>query len=458
VVGLAASLSLVGARPALAQKTQVAVLPFTGPGAAAARQGVLQGLGSRFAILAPAAYARAAKKLHVDGATEKGVLKVCKSLKCDAVVSGAVKKKRRKHTLTVVVRDGGSGRVLGKKAQTVKGAGHLAAAGATIGQGLDAFIEKGHHPEEPAPKVKGRGRGKTGPVAAAPAPAPAPAPEPAPAPAPAPAPESYFETTPAPRIERKAETSKRSLDLFEVQVALGMVVRRASLKSDTVKDSSYEGGAFSEILLRLDLYPLGPFVRGFARNIGIGLAYNHHLAVSTSLVDSTGEAVKVSTTSQEFLVDLRVRWAFLQKPTSPVLLVYAGFGLTDFKLGENAVLTSLEYRFLRFGIEGLVPILTPLIAVTAGVDVRPLLTVGQSAIDSLGRKSGGFAYALRAGLAGKVSFGLTYFATFEWLSHSVSFDGRTDITADQSVPPDRLESSKLSDGYIRFYAGLGYAL
>ncbi len=479
-------LSLLVAQPAEAAKRKVVVLTFAGAGGAAARSGVLQGLGKKVIQVRPGAYEDAADELSVDGSTAEGMVAICTKLKCDAVVKGVVKKKGRKITLTVTVHDGGTGDVLGRRAATVRGNRKLAAAGVAIGGACVTIAADGHF---------ARGKPKVKP----------PPPEPKPVvrrPPPEPVPEYKPEPPPKPRakpkkvaarskghhegdegdehvssgdddeegVRKSAYGSGRDLaGLFDVSIAVGLSSRRAAIDlvtpSGSTPPSSYDGGMYPEFTLRAGFFPLTLATKGFMRGLGLTIGYTRHLTISTKVKAAGGAETPVDTTSQELLLDLRLRWVILKSQSSPVVDVFAGFGLRDFSLATNqTVMTSLNYQFMHLGLEGGVPFGTPLVGAFVGFDVRPLFKVGEEATNHLGNKTSGLGFSIRGGLQGRhPGTGIFYFLSVEYLRFNLGFAGLTASGVDPSQPPpdgrkelDRADPTTGTDRYVRFWAGAGF--
>ena len=170
---------------------------------------------------------------------------------------------------------------------------------------------------------------------------------------------------------------------------------------------------------------------------------------------TTGEAVG-KTGSQQLLADLRLRYSFGDYVTA---LGLAGFGMHDFTLGTNDVLASLNYKFIRVGLSGIVPFGTPLLAAHVGFEVRPIISVGKEMANHFGSREGSFGWSLSAGLGGSLSFGLFYFTSFEYQSYSASFKGldAAGITPVANTP-DMGPASEGTDTYFRLWLGAGYAM
>ncbi len=462
-------------QPVVAQKKKVVVLPFSGPSAATARGGLVKALQRKANPISPVTYTNTGNQLGVDPSAASSMVAICSKLKCDAVIQGAVSRKGRRFTITVTVYDGGTGEVIGVKATTARGARRVVRSGKALGTECTALVQKGKYVRQkaapqPAPHAA---RPRIPPLPTTPPPSPAarkadisdiPQYKPL---------ASKTESAPDKKAitEEKKESEEEGIDqrtrkkslsgLFDVSVGIGLASRRyvlavAAPTPTSPKDSSYEGSVYSEITFHADLYPLVPFIGNFFRNIGFGASYSRHLSNSSWKPNQTD--LTIDTTSQELLLDIQYRWTILKKATSPVVSVLAGWGLRDFTLGQNDVLASLKYRFFRFGAEAIVPLGTPLMALFAGGDARPLIFVGQEAVYAWGSKNGGFGYSFRGGVRGRHSSGFFFLVTAEYLSFRTSFDGFDPSDMPRPGFPDRTEGTKGSDRFIRMWGGAGYAL
>jgi hypothetical protein len=259
-------------------------------------------------------------------------------------------------------------------------------------------------------------------------------------------------------LAAEADSGPRA-NLVGIGVGIGAVLRDFTLEGDpSLPPHKYEGGMYPEIVLAADVYPLAPFVDNAANGVGLGLTYSRHLSISTTRQDpETDTEAAVDSSSWELLLDLKFRYIFWDSETSPSVAGFFGYGMRDFELAQNVTLTSFNYQFVRFGLRGIAPILTPLFAVEAGFDVRPVMKVGQEAVDSFGDKQGALAWSVRAGLSGRTEWGVTYFATFELLRFSTEFAGLDEGVQIRDDWPDRADPTTGSDQFIRFWGGVGYA-
>lgn len=457
----------------LAAKKRVVVLPFSGPSAGGARGGVAAALGRKATQVPPGTFTSAAKQLGADADAAGGIVQTCSKVRCDAVVKGTVRKKGRRFTLTVTVYDGGTGEPIGKRAATVRGPRRVAAAGAAVGAQCVALVAKGKYVkaaaqqpkvakaqpkavEPPPPKVAAKGDTSDVPV--------------------------YKPDAAEPEEKGKKGKRKKGEDeegedegvtkrpsggpgglagLFDVSFAVGLSLRSCSVTAagtDQSKNMKYDGSMYPEFTLRADLYPMTFFLKNFARNIGIDLAYTRHMTISTK-TENPNDA-PVETSSWELLLDLNVRWAFWDRPTSPVVIPFFGWGTRSFWLDDNPVLPAMSYRFIRIGLEGRVPLGTPYAALHAGFDVRVYTGGLAEARYHLGERSGGLGYSVRGGAYGRFPFGLFYFLDVEYLRFGVEFAGLPAGTRPDEKNPklDRFEPMSGTDSYLRFWVGAGYAM
>jgi len=423
--------------PVEANQPSVVVLPFVGPGAAKARLGVLKSLRRKVRLIKARRFLDKGDALGVNVLRVGGMMSTCSSLQVAAVVEGRVRKGRgRRYTVSVTVYNGTNAQKVGRREAMVRSPRRLLYAGRAIGRKLLVLLRQCSAP---------RPVGST----------PTAQQEQAPRPAQASAPKS-----------RKRSWRDRVQGLLDLWVAMGFSMRDYKLNgtapgTDPRTDRIYEGGAYPELTLRLDIYPLALVVKNFARNIGLGIGYTRHLRISTQLQDLQGATQDVDTTSQEFIADLLLRWPILKRPTTPVILLKIGGGLRDFNLSHNIVLSSVNYKFLRFGLEGIIPLGTTYAALRLGADVRPMLYVGEEAVSAFGSPSGAYAFAVHGGLSGQLPFGLTYGAVFQFLRFSNTFSGRPDAPLEGQPGYDALyrrDPTRGSDQYLRLMIRLGYAL
>ena len=90
-------------------------------------------------------------------------------------------------------------------------------------------------------------------------------------------------------------------------------------------------------------------------------------------------------------------------------------------------------------------------------DVRALYSVGDEALAALGTRNGGaFAFAVRPGISGRTKLGIFYFATFELLRFTATFQG-LEAGAARQGSADSEDVTNSTDQFLRFWVGGGYA-
>lgn len=470
------------------EKARVVVLPFEGLNGGKARAAVVRGLGRSVRVLGVAAYAGEARRQRVDGGTASGIVAVCARLRCSAVIKGTVTKvaapapaaaaRNEKGTgktpaqlrLELVVLDGASGKPLGTQASPGLSPKVLGAAVRSLGALCLPLVARGSY-RRAAPPKSGLAGGKGGSGAQPPAVASAPAPAPAAAESVLPdtedTPEALAAPKPAPPAPPRPGLRERWAGLGELSVGVGVTQRRFELRAPTAAGNrTFDGSPFPEFALHAEIYPLAPLTRRFVRNLGVALDYSRHLVVSTDLPangarpETCAFGSEVATRSQQLLADLVLRWPLgLSTPFSPTFGVSAGFGLREFALGPNDVLTGFNYRFVRVALAGRLPLGTRLAALELGGDLRPLFGVGQDAVDALGERSSGLAWSVHGGLRGELRSGLFYFARAEYQRYAVELAG-LDAAGEPLRPctPDNGDPTSGNDSYLRLTAGAGYQL
>lgn len=422
-------------------------------------------------------------------------------MRCHAVISGRVKRRRRRYTVVVTVHSG-TGKLLGRREASGRGARRLPRVGAALGRACRRLLRRARYRRRGRGAVARRRRRRRRRRSPPPEPQPPPAEQPAPdggerggdfgyepppkagaaqpsAPAGKGEPDEQLALAAdldaegdagEPAVKKQAKSPSKLEGVFDLGVAVGLSTRSYELNAARPQDQrKYDGGLFPEFTIRAAVYPAAFATRSFWRNLGVALSYTHHISISTKLPENPnnktcGFGGDIDSASQQLLVDAVLRWAFLDSwgETSPVLLGSAGFGLREFSLDRNNVLSTFSYKFMRFGAGLRFPLGTPLIALKAGFDLRPVFAVGQDAVDAFGAAQGGFGWAIRAGGYGEknLSFGrIFYFATFEYQSFSTDFAGLDPKTHPaQSCTPQLNVATQGSDRYIRLWLGAGYAI
>lgn len=124
----------------------------------------------------------------------------------------------------------------------------------------------------------------------------------------------------------------------------------------------------------LELYPLA-FASpvGAGAGLGFGVEYDRTLALSVRLRNGDGALVTLPTAQSNLAVDLRYRFVFGRKATSPALVLKAGYGQRAFVVDRTALPSDLvldmpdvTYKMLQPGAMLRVPLGASLALVAAG--------------------------------------------------------------------------------------------
>ena len=161
-------------------RPQIVVLDIRGAGGGVVQRHVEDLAQRRFDLVPARSYWVMAERLHARALTRRNVAKVAERLRAVAVVESHVRGHRRRRVITLLVRDGKTGKVIEKHRLVVRH-GHVVARG-------DAALERRFldhvHTPAPPPAAPATATARTTPAPAPARTAPAPA-RTAPAPAPA---------------------------------------------------------------------------------------------------------------------------------------------------------------------------------------------------------------------------------------------------------------------------------
>ena len=478
----------------------VVILPFSGPRAETARKALIKSIASQINLIPYTTYREVAASIGVNGKTTRGTRAVCARLSCHAVLSGDVSKIGRKYQLKVVVRNGSNGRVLGTVSHAVRGRRLMRRAGISVSGESMALIERTSSASSltkrrPKRRTKRRKPRRQRVARVSPPPAPPPVPvepvetsviqddETASTAQEEEDPSSYAQSnysdemstedvTPATPIAVAEQIEERANDetpeeppqvssIFALAIGVGMARRDYQLKGSTATETSrYRGSVYPDVTISGEIFPLAAWVNNAAAKLGLEGSFNHHLSISTEL-PNVGD---VDTSSMElkggifYDVDLP-GWGGRTEIRTRV-----GLGSRTFDLGANNVLPSFDYKYIQIGAEASIPLGSQYIGILAGGDARPILAVGQEAVDAYGSSQSKFGWSIGAGLFGVLEFAdrhqLRYFTRIELSLFSADFQGlAADGIPSRSVQefPDRQEATSGVDQFVRLWAGVAYA-
>ena len=484
----------------------VVILPFSGPRAEKGRKALIKAISSQINLIPHTTYREVAASIGVSGATSRGVKAVCRRLACHAVISGKVTKVGRKYQLKIVVKNGRNGRVIGTASHVVRGRRLLHRAGFSVSAESLALIERTTSAASASrrrSKRRARTRRTYEPRVARPAPA-ASAPEvqleeeasaevsdpmvyetqpgdpvvteSPPRRSDAVQPEVVeptelqpAELEPAEIVERiEEEAAPRSPleatgkpQIFALAVGVGMARRDYRLEGNSAAETSrYRGSVYPEVTVSGEIFPFAPWINNAMASFGIEGSFTHHLSISTEL-PNVGD---VDTSTMELRGGLFYDFDLPGWGGRTQIRARAGLGSRSFDLGENNVLPSFDYKYLQIGAEAGIPLGSQYIGVMVGGDARPILAVGQEAVDAYGSPGSKFGWSVGAGLFGALDLAdrhqLRYFTRLELALFGADFKGlAADGIPSRSVQefPDRQEATSGTDQFVRLWAGIAYA-
>ncbi len=102
------------ASPLAMAKKRVVVLGFDGPQSGKAEAAVVAAVKKKHTVVSAGQYSKAQKKLKIKKLSDKNVARIAAEIQVDAIVTGKIKRKGAKWSLTLVVREGVSGKVKGQ--------------------------------------------------------------------------------------------------------------------------------------------------------------------------------------------------------------------------------------------------------------------------------------------------------------------------------------------------------
>jgi hypothetical protein len=334
---LAATLALAPALPTAAQpgaRERVVVRPFSGPGAARAREAVVQALArsKRYEMVPNDRAEDTAQELGADLSSDAGRAAVASRLEVSGFVSGTSEKRGRQLVLELQVYGGASGAVT--DARTFRARRPAALVG-QVKRRLPADLRRSPLKlEAPA------------------APAEETPPEVTEA---EPEPEPLFaeqEPTPAREDEDESEAEPDDEDgeatVLEAALGVRFMTRSFAYSEAQTRLPEHSVALTPALHAHVRLYPAAPFTQGFASNLGVE-AYTQLMLT----VEATDGPAVYDTSSKAFGANVRARI-----PLDPSELgIHLGWGAHDVEIGDSQFggdpeVPSVAYRFLRLGADG----------------------------------------------------------------------------------------------------------
>jgi hypothetical protein len=471
-------------------KKRVVVLSFSGPQGGKAEAAVAGAIKKRHTIVSQAQYTKAQKKLKAKKQTDKNVAKIAAEIQVDAVVSGSVKKKAGKLTVSVVVREGVSGQVKGSASFVLRGnkvdqkakneideqvlplvddVRGISEGGSAMSSGDDSGSvsadepkkkgKKGNPEEETTPPT-GSGSDDTGEQEAVPGVDDTKKV----------ASTDGSESSPDSSVSKSSDGGEVSSSpqgddhyarngAFDVSLGVSALQRTLSF---TVADglangpAGYDGALVPGALLEGEVYPMGFGKKtGVLANIGLTFMFDRVFVLKSKTMDT-----EYDTTQQRYGLGLRYRWLLGSSTTSPTVHFGIGYNNLAFTIdsgGKDIGLPNVEYSFVDPGAGIRMPLGTPSFALLA--DARYMIVLGAGDIASADNYGGGTVAGLDidAGLEWRLMPRLPIRVGFKYVRIAYTFeDNGGKRVNNQDNNPATQDVGGALDTYLGGYATAGY--
>lgn len=474
-----------------AHADKLALVPFNGPKAAAMQREVASAVPRRHKLIGASRYARTARRLKARKPTGANVKKVAARLKADGVIIGSTKRAGGKYKLTVWLRDGATGKVVGsvnlqsKRARLSKAQkrklrtqlGGLIArlpgkgkgkrvAGKGKGKGKGRAKGRGKGKGKAKGKAKGKkrrvaGRSSTG------------------------ARKSSKATTAAAggtvaasaRTDGDAGSSLLSggtagAPAFDLDAGLGLTSRRLDFTvAEGVVDlpQSYRSNPVASTHVSGEIYPMAFFgdARALPARFGITGGYDRVMLIESILQYNdmaTGERMEVGLTTSHSVWNVGLTYRQLFGKSDRPIALRASLTFTklafaidpaDVPPGVEFELPNVGYSYIDPGVSIHIPI-TRTISAEAGGNFIAVLGSGDISQDDAYGEGSAFGYRARLFVQYDLSSALSVRAGGQLMSIGHSFDGTGASSNGRDGDPNTLDVPAASDRYINVIATAGY--
>lgn len=403
VVGLVLS-TAVGAHAQ--SRIAVGVLPFSGPGATAARRTAIAVLETepRVTVTDEGIADAAAERTGAGATGAAGVEGFARQIQVRVVIQGVLSGRGARRRLVLTARDA-SGRDIASQTARMRGG---AAGRRAIAAALDALLDTAlaSLPPDRPPERSVREQ--------APPPPPPPPPEPA---------------------GFGADPPILTITLTGALRSRGAVVHLADSTSRT-----YDVSPFFELGGRVELRPLA-HQHDYARGVYAVASAGGAVGLSSRRNDGT----QVSTTFYQLAIS-----AGYLVPIGDIVEVGAGFGAgwDAYQLADNATMPTVEYPYLRPALRARFRLVGETIVVGIDAGYRGLL--GREGLSSaFGVDGASFGWDASGSLSGTLDFGLAFAIEAGFVQYQHSFAEGSSWFIGQGTQG--------TDGGYRFSAAVGYA-
>jgi hypothetical protein len=497
VAWLVALCVLLAASSAFAKK-RVVVLSFTGPQGGKASAAVASAVKKRHTVVSSAQYTKAQKRLKAKKLNDKNVAKVAAEIQVDAVVTGVMKKKAGKFTLTVSVREGASGKVKGSAKIALRGAKIDQRAKDDIeaevvplvddvqsissgGGSSDDFASSDSAPAEdrkpprkgkkPPEDDSGMGGGEDSGTSSS---------------------DDTGEQEAVPGVDddtskqvASSEDGEGGADSsvsasagdggepgeimggkyarnggFSLDLGVSMVARTLSFTTRASLDnqpSGYDGSIVPGGMIDGEVYPLvlmGSKPDSALAGLGVTFLYDR-----VFLLKSKADTEEYNTTQQRYGVGLRYRFNVGHKPTLPTVFVGLGYNSLSFVIDASVDLTGLpdvNYTYLDPHIGFRMPLGTPKLALLGKASYLLILGSGDFSNDDNYGPGSVAGVDFEGGLEYRLTPRLPIHVGVHYVRIAYDFDGTGDRANNLDMDPSTPDVGGALDEFLGGYATVGY--
>ncbi|MEM9863349.1 MAG: hypothetical protein AAF938_17260 [Myxococcota bacterium] len=394
-----------------AQDASAVVLEFSGRGRARVRNEVVRAVEGSVRLTPVASAESMAQSEGLDLGSAIGIRRVAEALNLDLVITGRVRGRGRRARMSLKIYDR-----LGAE---------IASAQSTARPGARGRREIAEATQNAVTTA----------LASLPAPEPEPEPEPE---------ENWYDTGDEPVQEEEEEASEAG-GLPRLRALIGVQARDRFAEVTFAPgggSSGYSAPFHSELSLRIESFFLGNR-DGAARGLYAQLDFAHSLGISTEDQDGT----EFDTSAWRFII----QGGYLYPVANDFVRVGAlvGFGIDRFSIGENPILPSSQYPFLRAGLAASFAIVDSYVRARLDFGYRAVFGAGDLE-DEFGADSSVWAIDIAAEVGG-IYKSFTYAFRAGVVRYDLSFDGEATspaaITAASIDGKDRSYFLELQVGY-----------
>jgi len=213
----------------------------------------------------------------------------------------------------------------------------------------------------------------------------------------------------------------------------------------------YDLSMYPELSLRLESFPLGSSssaAKGIYAQFDLAFA----LALSSQEVDPMGNPTGGELDTSAWRMLLQVGYLYPLSDDAFRIGALVGFGLDSFSLGDNNVMASTKYTYLRIGAVADARLYQNLVRARLDIGYRIVFGVGDigngTDPNALGDDASGGAFDLGVSLGGRIDLGISYAVRFGFTRYSYDFSGVTG----SGIPPE----SSLTDKGLNLSVQVGY--